>query len=85
MTLRGTGLRATQWALLACLVLLQACATVANPDPRDPIESFNRGVYGFNDGLDRAVVKPVATVYRDATPDWFRKGITNFFGNLGDV
>jgi phospholipid-binding lipoprotein MlaA len=58
---------------------------VANPDPRDPIVSFNRGVYGFNDGLDRAVVKPVATAYRDAAPDWFRKGVSNFFANLGDV
>jgi phospholipid-binding lipoprotein MlaA len=85
VTLRGAGLQATRWALLACLVLLQACATVANPDPRDPLESFNRGVYGFNDGLDRAVVKPIATVYRDAAPQWFRKGVGNFFGNLGDV
>jgi len=74
-----------RWALVACLGLLQACATVANPDPRDPLESFNRGVFKFNDVLDQAVIKPTATVYRDATPDWFRKGVGNFFGNLGDV
>ena len=85
MTLQSACIRVTRWAFLACLVLLQACATVANPDPRDPLESFNRGVFGFNDALDRAVVKPVATVYRDATPNWFRKGVSNFFGNLGDV
>ncbi|HQC85228.1 MAG: hypothetical protein RL081_974 [Pseudomonadota bacterium] len=85
MTLRSACSRIARWAFLACLVLLQACATVANPDPRDPLESFNRGVFGFNDALDRAVVKPVATVYRDATPNWFRKGVSNFFGNLGDV
>lgn len=71
--------------LLCVLVVLQACATVANPDRRDPLESFNRGVFGFNDAVDRVVVKPVATVYRDATPNWFRRGVSNFFGNLGDV
>jgi phospholipid-binding lipoprotein MlaA len=74
-----------RWALIACLGMLQACATVANPDPRDPLESFNRGVFGFNDVVDRAVIKPTATVYRDVTPDWFRKGVGNFFANLGDV
>jgi len=65
--------------------MLQACATVANPDPRDPLESFNRGVFGFNDAVDRAVVKPVATAYRDITPQWIRTGVGNFFGNLTDV
>jgi phospholipid-binding lipoprotein MlaA len=72
-------------AVLVSLVLLQACATVANPDPRDPIESFNRGVFGFNDAVDRAVVKPVATAYRDVAPQWIRTGVGNFFGNLTDV
>lgn len=70
---------------LAALVLLQACATVTNPDPRDPLESFNRSMFGFNDVVDRAVIKPVATVYRDATPRWIRQGVANFFGNLSDV
>lgn len=85
MSLQRNGSVVIRWALVACLGLLQACATVATPDPRDPLESFNRGVFGFNDVLDRAVIKPTATVYRDVTPDWFRKGVGNFFGNLGDV
>lgn len=70
---------------LAFVLLLQGCATVANPDPRDPLESFNRGVFGFNDVVDRAVLKPVATVYRDVLPQWMRKGVGNFFNNLEDV
>jgi phospholipid-binding lipoprotein MlaA len=65
--------------------MLQGCATVANPSPKDPLESFNRGVFGFNDGLDRAVVKPVATAYKGVTPSWMRKGVGNFFNNLQDV
>lgn len=85
MKLRRACVAAARLAGMASLVVLQACATVANPDPRDPLESFNRGVFGFNDALDRAVIKPVATVYRDATPYWMRKGVNNFFGNLTDV
>lgn len=75
----------TYGCLLTVLVLLQACATVANPDRRDPIESLNRKIFNFNDAVDSAVVKPVATVYRDVTPDWFRAGVSNFFNNLDDV
>jgi phospholipid-binding lipoprotein MlaA len=74
-----------RWLLLALLLALQGCATVSNPDPRDPLESFNRGVFGFNDVLDRAIIKPVATVYRDTTPNWMRQGVGNFFGNLADM
>ncbi len=74
-----------RWSLLVSIVFLQACATVAYPDRRDPLESFNRSVFGFNDRLDTALVKPVATVYRDVTPDWFRTGVGNFFNNIEDV
>ena len=67
------------------LALLQGCATGPNANPEDPFEPFNRTVYNFNDGVDRAVLKPVATVYRDATPQLVRTGVTNFFSNLGDL
>ena len=62
-------------ALLAFTALLQGCATVANPDPRDPLESMNRTVFGFNDAVDRAVLKPVATAYKHTLPSWTRTGI----------
>lgn len=77
--------RLLRWSLLAGVVVLQACATVAHPDPRDPMESWNRGVFSFNDTVDRGVVKPVATAYRDVLPHWLRSGIGNFFSNLGDL
>ncbi len=35
--------------------------------------------------MDRAILKPVATVYRDVLPSPVRTGVTNFFGNIGDV
>ncbi len=73
---------------LAMAGLLAGCATTRTDtaaNPQDPFESFNRSIYAFNDGVDRAVFKPVATVYRDVTPDVARSGVTNFFSNLSDV
>ncbi len=68
----------------ALLVLtLAGCAT--GPDRRDPFEPFNRGVLKFNDELDAAVVKPVATAYQDYVPSPARKAVSNVFSNLGDV
>jgi len=51
----------------------------------DPLESFNRSMFTFNDALDRNVLKPVAGAYEQVTPSFFRKGVSNFFGNLGDA
>jgi phospholipid-binding lipoprotein MlaA len=64
---------------------LSGCATGPNADPRDPLEPFNRGVYQFNDSVDRAVLKPVATVYQENVPSLVRRGVNNFFGNLEDA
>lgn len=72
-------------AVIGFFVALAGCATGPNADPRDPIEPFNRGVYRFNDVLDTAVLKPVATVYRDVTPPLLRRGVDNFFANLQDI
>lgn len=70
-------------ALIACGVLmLTGCATTAERRPQDPWEPFNRGVYRFNDALDRGVLRPTAEVYKNSTPDWFQAGVGNFFKNL---
>lgn len=50
---------------------------------RDPFEGWNRGVYGFNRSLDRAVVRPVAMGYRRALPKEAREGVHNVLANLG--
>jgi len=47
------------------------------------MEPFNRKVYAFNDGLDKAVLKPVAKGYVAVVPGIARRGVTNFFNNLG--
>lgn len=76
---------AASLALLLGAVLLTGCATVANPDPRDPLESYNRSMTNFNEQVDAMVLKPVATAYKEVTPAPVRTGVSNFFGNLGDV
>lgn len=54
-------------------------------NPRDPLEGFNRAMFSFNDGLDQAILKPVAQGFRDTVPSFVQTGIGNFFGNIGDV
>lgn len=81
--------RPAQRALLSVLLLVTAwlagCATGPNAHPHDPMEPWNRGVYKFNDAVDKAVVKPVATAYTKVTPGFLQTGVRNFFGNLGDA
>lgn len=72
-------------AVAAALVLMAGCATGPDADPKDPLEPLNRGVYRFNDAIDTAVLKPVATAYVEVTPSPVRTGVNNFFGNLGDL
>ena len=67
------------------LALLQGCASGPGSIPDDPFEPVNRTVFGFNEGLDRAVLKPVATAYRDSTPEPVRNSVTNFFENVSDL
>lgn len=83
-TIMGQWIRGWLVGLLA-LVFLSGCATGPNANPQDPLEPFNRNVSAFNESVDSAVLKPVATVYRDVTPDLVRTGVSNFFSNLGDV
>nr|WP_256675903.1 VacJ family lipoprotein [Pseudomonas sp. R5(2019)] len=51
----------------------------------DPLESWNRRVYHFNYRFDQWVFLPVVNGYRYVTPELLRKGVSNFFNNLGDV
>lgn len=73
----------------SCLVSLLAaglvtgCATSGNP--KDPIEGYNRAMFSFNEGVDKAILKPVAKGYDAVLPDPVRTGVTNFFGNIADL
>ncbi|HEY1226766.1 MAG TPA: VacJ family lipoprotein [Ramlibacter sp.] len=78
------GLRQLLLAVAACATLaLAGCAV--GPNPRDPLEPFNRGVSQFNEKVDAVVLKPSATFYREKVPPMARTGVSNFFSNLGDA
>lgn len=72
--------------LAACLCLMQtASAEYVPANPKDPYEKFNRVMYTFNDVLDRAILKPVATLYVKIVPKPIVKGITNIYANIDTV
>lgn len=76
--------------LLAGVLALAGCATTATTastahNPRDPWEPFNRQMHTFNEGLDRVLLKPAATWYRDKVPPLMRTGVSNFFNNASDA
>ena len=69
--------------LLIALSLLGGCATTSNPV--DPFEPLNRGVYKFNERVDKAVLRPTARAYRAVLPSFVRQSVGNVFSNIGDV
>jgi phospholipid-binding lipoprotein MlaA len=87
----GTALRLAHPVLVGVLAAtLSACTTIdaarGGPGQRlDPWEKWNRKVFNFNEDVDRAVLKPVATTYSDVVPQPIRRGVGNFFGNFADA
>ena len=71
--------------VMVLALLLGGCATGENRNPDDPFEPMNRAVFKFNDALDRAVLKPVATGYKAVTPGFARQSVSNVFSNVGGV
>jgi phospholipid-binding lipoprotein MlaA len=70
--------------VLTALAGLGGCATTGGGS-NDPLEGYNRAMFGINDALDKVIIKPVASGYRAVMPDFARTGVTNFFANLGDI
>jgi phospholipid-binding lipoprotein MlaA len=64
---------------------LTGCASTHPGNPSDPLEPINRGIYKFNDTVDKAVIKPVAQGYKAVMPTAGRNMVSNFFSNLDDI
>lgn len=81
-------------AALVVLTLLLAGGCATPPDPadkeavaefnevNDPAEPANRAIFAVNRGLDAAFLKPLATAYRDMTPQFFQDRINDALDNL---
>ncbi len=73
----------TAFALAGCTTIQ---AARGGPGQRlDPWENWNRKVFNFNEDVDRAVLKPVATAYTNVVPQQVRRSVGNFFGNFADA
>jgi len=74
-------------AMVILCFWLGACATpmAERSDPRDPYENFNRKVFVFNQAVDKAVLKQVATGYSKYLPEFVQTAVGNVFGNIADV
>jgi phospholipid-binding lipoprotein MlaA len=70
---------------LAAIALTSGCAAPRASTASDPLESFNRGMYQFNDAVDKAIAKPVAQGYDAVMPVPGKIMVSNFFSNLDDV
>lgn len=71
---------------IALTIALSSSSVLADQaNETDPWEGFNRAMFSFNEGLDRAIVKPITQGYRFIMPDFAEQGVHNFFENIGDV
>ena len=59
---------------VAAAALLAGCAGIGPQQSSDPWEGLNRKTFAFNDALDKAVLKPVATGYQKVVPEFARHG-----------
>ncbi|QPK63458.1 VacJ family lipoprotein [Methylomonas sp. LL1] len=96
-SLQGKSQASLIWALFFSGALsVTGCATTepatsgagfsaVSASPVDPYEGFNRSMYGFNMGLDKYLLKPVADSYKFITPNFMQSGVTNFFNNLKGI
>ena len=51
---------------------------------RDCFEKLNRATFTFNQGLDKAIIKPIAKSYRNL-PDPIQRGTSNAVNNLSNL
>jgi phospholipid-binding lipoprotein MlaA len=57
-------------------------ATAVDPNRGDPLEGFNRAMFGLHQTLDKAIYRPLAMGYQHVVPKPVRSGLRNFFSNL---
>jgi len=71
---------------LFAIFIISGCTTLKGlPNPDDPLESYNRSMFKFNQTVDKYTLKPVAEGYQYIMPEFASLGVSNFFNNLDDI
>ena len=67
-------------------LMTSACATANKPNTAytiaDPIEPLNRGIFKFNDVVDKIIIEPIAKAYKAVVPNAARSSVQSFMRNL---
>lgn len=72
--------------IAACFVVIGLMlAPAVKAESADPLEGLNKVTQSFNDKADALILKPIATGYSKVLPNPVKRGVGNFFSNLGDV
>jgi phospholipid-binding lipoprotein MlaA len=89
--LSGTAAWRVCAALIGAAVVVSGCSSPPKGDPaameaynqaNDPGEPTNRVIFDVNMALDKAILKPVAYVYKEGVPKEGREAVTSFLDNL---
>ncbi len=85
--MRSRRLRISSLFLLLLVFAMAPISGCASGGPkveplRDPWEPMNRGVFAFNEGLDYALLAPLAGIFEALIPAPIRGGVDRFFDNL---
>ena len=70
--------------ILITTAFLLSGSNVSAKTEKECFEKFSRGVYKFNKGFDKAVLKPIAAGY-NKLPEPIKTGTGNFTSNLGTL
>lgn len=54
----------------------------AEDDANDPLEDINRAIFSFNEGVQAALLRPLADAYNSSVPATGRQALKNMFDNL---
>ena len=70
--------------LFVTLLVLNYSNKTSAEDVKDCFEGFNRATFAFNQGLDKAILKPISKGYRKL-PMPIRTGTSNVISNLSNL
>ena len=79
-------MKAWKYLFFSVFIIISPLSYAENYSPEnkvnDPLIGFNRKMLDFNENIDIAILKPIATIYNKIIPKPLNQGINNFFNNI---